>query len=84
MKQIQVCMGSACHLKGAPLVAQALQDELNKRGLSGEAKVELMGAFCQSQCMEGVVIKIDGEPYTKVRPSDVAHILDEAGIKEES
>lgn len=30
-KKIQVCMGSACHLKGAPLIAQAFQVELEKR-----------------------------------------------------
>ena len=82
MRRIQVCMGSACHLKGAPL-AQALQNELLKRGLDEEVDFELTGAFCQSQCLEGVVVKIDGEAYTKVRPSDAARILDEAGIKGE-
>ena len=30
-KTIQICMGSACHLKGAPLIAQAFQAELDKR-----------------------------------------------------
>ena len=83
MRRRQVCMGSACHLKGAPLVAQALQNELLKRGLDEEVDFELTGAFCQSQCLEGVVVKIDGEAYTKVRPSDAARILDEAGIKGE-
>ncbi len=83
MRRIQVCMGSACHLKGAPLVAQALQDELLRRGLNEEVDFELTGAFCQNQCLEGVIVKIDGEPYTKVRPSEVAALLDKVGVKGE-
>lgn len=83
MRRIQVCMGSACHIKGAPLVAQALQEELVRRGLRGEVDFELTGAFCQNQCLEGVVVKIDGEPFTRVRPSDAARIINEAQIKGE-
>ena len=44
-KKIQVCMGSACHLKGAPLIAQAFQVELEKRQKSGDVVFELTGAF---------------------------------------
>ncbi len=46
-KIIQICMGSACHLKGAPLIAQAFQVELEKRQKSGDVLFELTGAFCQ-------------------------------------
>lgn len=73
MTKIQVCMGSACHLKGAPLVVQAFQDELSKRDLTEE--VELMGNFCQNQCLEGVVVKIDGQILTRVKPGDVPGIV---------
>lgn len=73
MTKIQVCMGSACHLKGAPLVAQAFQDELSKLGAS--ADLELSGNFCQNQCLDGVVVKIDGEILTKVKPGDVPSIV---------
>ena len=48
-KTIQICMGSACHLKGAPLIAQAFQAELDKRRKSSDVLVDLGGAFCQSQ-----------------------------------
>lgn len=83
MRRIQICMGSACHLKGAPLVAQALADELMRRNLFEEVDFELTGAFCQSQCLEGVVVKIDGQAYTRVKPSDAARILDAAQLKGE-
>lgn len=75
-KTIQICMGSACHLKGAPLIAQAFQAELDKRTKSGEVVVDLGGAFCQSQCIDGVVVRINGETYTRVTVSDVPALVD--------
>lgn len=78
MKKIQICMGSACHIKGAPLVAQTIQAELARLGLIDGVDVELMGAFCQNQCLDGVVVKIDGDVYTKVTPADVTGILNHA------
>jgi len=74
-KSIQICMGSACHLKGAPLIAQAFQAELDKRNSAG-IHVELGGAFCQSQCVDGVVVRINGETYTHVTAADVPALVD--------
>lgn len=59
-KKIQICMGSACHLKGSPLIAQALQVELERREKAGEVTFELLGSFCQSQCADGVIVKVNG------------------------
>ena len=74
-KSIQICMGSACHLKGAPLIAQAFQAELDKRNNTA-AVVELGGAFCQSQCIDGVVVRINGEIHTHVTVADVPALID--------
>ena len=75
-KSIQICMGSACHLKGAPLIAQAFQAELDKRKKTGEVLVDLGGAFCQSQCIDGVIVRINGETYTHVTAADVPALVD--------
>ena len=74
-KTIQICMGRACHLKGAPLIAQAFQTELDKR-TDTTATVELGGAFCQSQCIDGVIVRINGETYTHVTVADVPALVD--------
>ncbi len=74
-KTIQICMGSACHLKGAPLIAQAFQAELGKRHKTDEIHVDLSGAFCQSQCIDGVVVRINGETYTHVTVADVPALV---------
>lgn len=74
-KEIQICMGSACHLKGAPLVAQAFQVELEKRQQSGDITFQLFGAFCQSQCIDGVVVRVNGETYKHVTVADVPSLI---------
>lgn len=72
---IQVCMGSACHLKGSPLIAQAFQVELEKRQRTGDVVFELTGAFCQSQCADGVVVRVNGETYKHVTVADVPSLI---------
>lgn len=74
-KKIQICMGSACHLKGSPLIAQALQVELERREKAGEVTFELWGSFCQSECADGVVVKINGETYKHVTVADVPSLI---------
>ena len=74
-KIIQICMGSACHLKGAPLIAQAFQAELDKRN-DNTAIIELGGAFCQSRCIDGVIVRINNEIYTHVTAADVPALVD--------
>ena len=76
LKTIQICMGSACHLKGAPLIAQAFQAELDKRSKNGDIAIELGGAFCQSQCIDGVVVRINGNTHTHVTVADVPTLVD--------
>ncbi len=75
-KSIYICMGSACHLKGAPLIAQAFQTELDKRQHTDQVSVDLGGAFCQSQCVDGVVVRINGETHTHVTVADVPALVD--------
>jgi len=39
MLTIQICMGSACHLKGAPLIAQAFQQLANNSTKIGQLNI---------------------------------------------
>ena len=65
-RKIQICMGSACHLKGAPLIAQAFQIELDKRQQTHAIAVDLGGAF----------VRINGETHTHVTVADVPALVD--------
>jgi len=57
---INVCIGSACHIKGSYNVINALQQLTEEYGLSD--KVETRAAFCLGQCTHAVSVRIaDGE-----------------------
>lgn len=52
MKEIHICIGSACHVKGSYQVVQRFKELVAERGLENE--VELMGTFCLDACSDGV------------------------------
>ena len=69
MTTISVCLGSACHLKGAGAVLEAFLSLVEKH--QSQAVVQLAGAFCQGNCTEGVVVKIDDLILTHVTKDQV-------------
>lgn len=68
--EINVCIGSACHLKGSYDVIKEFQKVLKEYQL--EDKIILKGAFCLSHCTEAVSTKIGDQIYSmnveKVKP----------------
>lgn len=49
--EIKICMGSACHIKGAPNLVQIFQKEIEDRG-AGD-KIKLMGCFDKKDVLRG-------------------------------
>jgi NADH:ubiquinone oxidoreductase 24 kD subunit len=80
MTKILICIGSACHLRGAHGVLNAFRALVDKYRLT--ATVNLEGHFCQGRCTEGVVIKIDDEIITNVSQEKVFSIFREKVLKE--
>ncbi|MDO4280154.1 MAG: (2Fe-2S) ferredoxin domain-containing protein [Peptococcaceae bacterium] len=72
--EIKICMGSACHIKGAPGLVQAFQNEIEKRGVGEEVK--LMGCFCKKQCHQGINVEVNNVTYGHVTPEEVSHLVD--------
>lgn len=63
--KILICVGSSCHLKGAPEIASMLTETLKKYDL--EAEVTLAGCFCMEKCnREGVTVQVDETVHTGV------------------
>lgn len=73
MVNISVCVGSACHLRGAHGVLDAFKTLIEKYHVQG--KVDMEGSFCQGRCTEGVVIKINDEIITNVSKEKVHEIF---------
>lgn len=61
--EVCVCMGTACHLKGAERITQSIERELNvKRGHTTEdMKVTLDTVNCLGACSMAPVVKVDDE-----------------------
>lgn len=55
---IEICVGSACHLKGAYNVINAFISIIKESKL--EDKITVKAAFCLGNCTNGVSVRIDG------------------------
>ena len=73
MRKITVCVGSSCHLKGAPKIVEKLKRLLKKNHL--EAEIELGASFCCGQCTEGVIVEFDNQIVKNVSPNNIEEIF---------
>lgn len=55
MKEVRICIGSACHLKGSYEVIEIFKEMIGEKGL--EEKIELKAAFCLGHCTEAVSLQ---------------------------
>mgnify|MGYP002394930707 FL=1 len=76
---IQVCRGTACHVKGSAGVLDALVKELGAEpgSTTREGLFSLEVVACIGACGLAPVIAINDEFHARVTPDDVAGILDE-------
>jgi NADH:ubiquinone oxidoreductase subunit E len=72
---IEICIGSACHLKGSYRVIEELQKEIESHQLTED--IELKGAFCLGQCTEAVSVRIDGNRIVALSPEMVGDFIEE-------
>jgi len=76
--EIRICAGTACHASGRLSVREALVEELADRGLTG--KIAIVETGCHGFCEQGpiLVIQPQGIFYPRVRPQDVAAIVEQS------
>ena len=77
--QVHVCMGTACHVRGAPRILDTVQDLTGIR--AGETDLQLKFSLetvnCIGCCALGPVIDIDGKIHGNVSTRDTAGILEQ-------
>ncbi len=62
---IQICVGSSCHIKGSAEIVELLQKAIAEHELDDE--ITLSGSFCTGKCNRvGVTLQVDEEIYTGV------------------
>ncbi len=75
--QIHICMGTACHVRGAPRVLDMVQDLTGiKPGETDlDLKFSLSTVNCLGCCALGPVVEIDGQTHGKMTPAETAGVL---------
>lgn len=65
MIYVEICVGSSCHLKGAPELVELLQQRIAQEHL--EDDIILTGSFCTGKCNRvGVTVTVGDRVYTGV------------------
>jgi NADH:ubiquinone oxidoreductase subunit E len=81
---VRCCQGTACHVKGAPLIADAVKRELGID--AGETTSDGLFSFetvnCLGACALAPLVVIDDEYYGKMDQNKVRKILNETKAQE--
>ncbi|MCD4830216.1 MAG: NADH-quinone oxidoreductase subunit NuoE [Anaerohalosphaeraceae bacterium] len=75
--EIQVCRGTACHVKGSASVLEALKQELQIEpgGTTRDGLFNLEVVACIGACSLAPVIAVNGEFHAGVSPDSIKEIL---------
>ena len=75
--EIHICVGTACHVRGAPRVLDAAQELTGiKPGETDlDLKFSLQTVNCLGCCALGPVLEIDGKTHGKMAPAQMADVL---------
>ena len=75
--QLSLCLGTACHVRGAPRVLDTVQDltGIKPGETDGDLKFSLETVNCLGCCALGPVVEVDGKHHGKVAPAEIAEVL---------
>jgi len=76
--QVHICMGTACHVRGATRVLEKVQDLTGIK--PGETDLELKFSLetvnCLGCCALGPVMEIDGKTHGKITPAETPDVIE--------
>jgi NADH-quinone oxidoreductase subunit E len=83
---IELCRGTACHVKQSLTLAQHLQRRLKLRadGNSPDGRFSVISVACLGACSIAPVIKLDGEFYGHLTVERLDSLLDELDEPEDA
>ncbi len=75
--EVHICVGTACHVRGATRVLDTVQDLTGiKPGETDlDMKFSLETVNCLGCCALGPVVEIDGKAHGKMSPGETADVL---------
>jgi NADH-quinone oxidoreductase subunit E len=77
--QINVCLGTACHVRGGPRILGKLERDLKVEagGTTEDLRFTLDSVRCLGCCSLGPVVVIDDDTYGRLNQERVAKLLDQ-------
>jgi len=77
---ISVCLGTACHVRGAPRIAEEFKKQLGVEagGTTADNKFTLETVNCLGACALGPMAVIDGHYFPKMTITKVQEVIDRA------
>ena len=75
--EIHVCMGTACHVRGAPRVLDTIQSltDIGPGETGLDLRFSLETVNCLGCCALGPVMEVDGKHHGKMVPAQIEEIL---------
>lgn len=73
MREIKICMGSACFAKGNQENFEYIRNYIEENNL--DDKITVSGSLCENKCSDGPRIYIDGTEYKNVDKNLLDEIL---------
>lgn len=75
--ELQVCLGTACHVRGAPRILEAIERGLKIRAgeTTPDLKYTLETVNCVGACALGPVVVVDGQSKGKLNPQRAERLL---------
>jgi len=75
--EIHICMGTACHVRGAPRLLDTVQELIGiKAGDTDmDLKFSLETVNCLGCCALGPVMEVDGKYHGKISPAEIEGVL---------
>ncbi|MFH1861541.1 MAG: NAD(P)H-dependent oxidoreductase subunit E [bacterium] len=75
---ISCCLGTACHVRGAPSIAEELQKKLNVEpgDTTPDREFTLETVNCLGACALGPVVVVDGHYFSSVKKNKVKEIIE--------
>jgi len=76
---IQVCLGTACHVRGAPRILEEIERRLNVKpgGTTEDLNFTLETVNCLGACALGPLMVVDGRYFGRMTPSKVEKVIKE-------
>jgi NADH-quinone oxidoreductase subunit E len=83
--QLQVCCGTACHVRGAPAILRRLKSTLGieEDQTTPDGLFSLQTVFCVGACSLAPVILTNGAAHGRMSPSDAERLVFELRASEE-